>query len=147
MQLFDNYHIDDRIADAVWEAHLESIAKLRKEAVIEETDSEETKQSKRKKRMDAAVKSIQSKLAVVMADMQVLLQFWVDRRLVFVDKNEGMFREEHGCPFVERFQRVATFMEEIDEEAKFNAAKRLVQCGTEEEARDAMEQLKLDCEI
>jgi hypothetical protein len=142
MQLFDHYHIDDDIAEAVWKRHGNEIAKLEQKAK-EQTDPKEQVRLE----MEAARMSIWSKLDVIMADMQVLLSFWTKKRLVFVDGGEGEFEEDGVSAFKERFQRVVHFMEEIDEESKFEAAKRLVQCGTDEEARDAMEQLKLDCEL
>ncbi len=142
MQLFDNFHIDDKVADAAWARHEGKIAKLKEKAETA-TDMQE----KYKLHYEAAKLSIHSKLNVIMANMQVLLKWWTEQRLVFVDKGEGMFLDEQGCPFKERFQRMVDFMEEIDDKAKFDAAKRLVQCGTDEEAKDAMEQLKLDCEI
>ena len=142
MQLFDHYHIDDDIAEAVWKRHGNKIAKLEQKAK-EATDPME----KFMLEMDVARLSGYSKLDVIMADMQVLLSFWAKKRLVFVNDGEGEFETDGSSLFKERYMRLAHFMEEIDEEAKFEAAQRLVQCGTEEEARDAMEQLKLDCEI
>ncbi len=46
----------------------------------------------------------------------------------------------------ERLQRLIEFVNAIDDEAKFRAAKSLAQCGTDEEAESVLEQLKLDCE-
>lgn len=140
MQLFNHFYIDDDVAEAVWKRHGNEIAKLEEKAA-KATNVIES----RRWEMEAAKMSIWSKLDVIMADMQVLLSFWTKKRLVFVDEGEGEF--DGSSLFKERFQRLVHFMEEIDEESKFKAAERLVQCGTDEEARDAMEQLKLDCEI
>ena len=46
----------------------------------------------------------------------------------------------------ERIQRLADFIEVIDPKAKFDAAKRLAQCGTDEEAQAVLEQIAVDCE-
>ncbi len=46
----------------------------------------------------------------------------------------------------ERVARLIDFIKEIDQAAKFQAAKRLSQCGTDEEARDVLAQLEMDCE-
>ena len=45
----------------------------------------------------------------------------------------------------ERVARLIDFIKEIDQAAKFQAAKRLSQCGTDDEARDVLAQLEDDC--
>ncbi len=45
----------------------------------------------------------------------------------------------------ERLQRLIEFVNAIDDAAKFRAAKRLAQCGTDEEALTVLEQLENDC--
>jgi len=53
--------------------------------------------------------------------------------------------QEKLDPLKEQLQRLAGFIAEIDDDAKFKAAKRLAQCGTDEEAVSVLDQIKIDC--
>ena len=142
MQLFNHYYIDDEIVDLVWQRHLNEIAKLKQKAK-EATDCEEA----RNYEMEAVKMSIWSKMDCIMAVMQVLLSFWTKKRLVFVDRGVGEFEKDGSSLFKEQMMRLASFIEAIDDAAKFKAAKSLAQCGTDEEADSVLEQIELDCEI